>query len=401
MRIYTTLITFLIIWPFRAQSYQSGAQLLWEISLGNKKSYVWGALHSNDKRLFDFPDSVYVLLKRSSLVALETDFFKKYKQQDVRLEEQILTLDKRGKMYTSSSRPTKTLFGSEDGTPQFMDAWFQAKASLQETPIIGLLDEGFGDLEDNLELFSGERNTLFGRNESLLLSDFYLQGNLKKIEAILSRNLLSSIQQEEILAKKEALISTLRSTVEQGNVFFVLGIELLLGEEGVLEKLKSLGIKMRPIQCSYSANPTADELTINSLNHYELFREVNQGGLKARFPGKPLETEGNLNELDFEFKELGQGNTFRIEVLERDTSLSLTQYAAIYIASPPYSPFFLGTMEDGTEYAQGLSDSYPDGLKWVRVIFSESNVAVISCNGGNKFMNSDRPTRFFNQVVLE
>ena len=88
-------------------------------------------------------------------------------------------------------------------------------------------------------------------------------------------------------------------------------------------------------------------------------------------------------------------------MLERDTSLSLTQYAAIYIASPPYSPFFLGTMEDGTEYAQGLSDSYPDGLKWVRVIFSESNVAVISGNGGNKFMNSDRPTRFFNQVVLE
>lgn len=401
MRIYTTLITFLIIWPFRAQSYQSGAQLLWEISLGNKKSYVWGALHSNDKRLFDFPDSVYVVLKRSSLVALETDFFKRYKLQDVRLEEQTLTLDKRGKMYTSSSRPTKTLFGSEDGTPQFMDAWFQAKASLQETPIIGLLDEGFGDLEDNLELFSGERNTLFGRNESLLLSDFYLQGNLKKIEAILSRNLLSSIQQEEILAKKESLISTLRSSLEQGNVFFVLGIELLLGEEGVLEKLKSLGIKMRPIQCSYSANPTTDELTINALNHYELLREVNQGWLKARFPGKPLETEGNRNELDFEFKELGQGNTFRIEVLERDTSLSLTQYAAIYIASPPYSPFFLGTMEDGTEYAQGLSDSYPDGLKWVRVIFSESNVAVISCNGGNKFMNSDRPTRFFNQVVLE
>lgn len=401
MRIYTTLITCLFIWQFVAQSYQSGAQLLWEISLGKKKSYVWGTLHSNDKRVFDFPDSVYVLLKRSSLVALETDFFKKYKQQDVRLEEQILTLDKRGKMYTSSSRPTKTFFGSEDGTPQFMDAWFQAKASLQETPIIGLLDENFGDLEDNTELFSGERNTIFGRNESALLSDFYLQGNLKKIEAILSRNLVSSLQQEEILAKKEALISTLRSTVEQGNVFFVLGIELLLGEEGVLEKLKSLGIKMRPIQCSYSANPTADELTLNSLNHYELLREVNKGGLKARFPGKPLETEGNLNELDFEFKELGQGNTFRIEVLERDTSLSLTQYAAIYIASPPYSPFFLGTMEDGTEYAQGLSDSYPDGLKWVRVIFSESNVAVISCNGGNKFMNSDRPTRFFNQVVLE
>ena len=401
MRIFTTLITCLFIWQFVAQSYQSGAQLLWEISLGNKKSYVWGTLHSNDKRVFDFPDSVYVLLKRSSLVALETDFFKKYKQQDVRLEEQVLTLDKRGKMYTSSSRPTKTLFGSEDGAPQFMDAWFQAKASLQETPIIGLLDENFGDLEGNTELFSGERNAIFGRNESALLSDFYLQGNLKKIEAILSRNLVSSLQQEEILAKKEALISTLRSTVEQGNVFFVLGIELLLGEEGVLEKLKSLGIKMRPIQCSYSANPTTDELTINSLNHYELLREVNQGGLKARFPGKPLETEGNLNELDFEFKELGQGNTFRIEVLERDTSLSLTQYAAIYIASPPYSPFFLGTMEDGTEYAQGLSDSYPDGLKWVRVIFSESNVAVISCNGGNKFMNSDRPTRFFNQVVLE
>jgi hypothetical protein len=58
-------------------------------------------------------------------------------------------------------------------------------------------------------------------------------------------------------------------------------------------------------------------------------------------------------------------------------------------------------LDDGTEFTQGLSDAYPEGLKWTRILINETYVLVASCSGGNKFMNSDRPRRFFNNILLE
>ena len=82
-------------------------------------------------------------------------------------------------------------------------------------------------------------------------------------------------------------------------------------------------------------------------------------------------------------------------------SISLLEYAEILIASPPQCPYVFGVLDDGTEYTQGLSDSYSDGVKWTRIIINDEFVVVASCSGGNKFMNSDRPTKFFNTVILE
>lgn len=391
------------IGKFFSQSYNPSGQLFWEISFGSKKSYLWGTLHSNDKRLFAFPDSVFVAFHKSALVVVETDFFLAFEFQDVRQDEGTLTLDKRGKIYTSSNQPSKTFFGNEDGAPQFMDAWFQAKANLLGIPVKGLLENENPNLFDELDDFFTKKNRLLGKAESQVLCDYYLQGNLKKLEPLLWRNLTSSSGSfiDEVTIKNESLLTSIRSDIEKGNVFIALGIELLLGESGFLEELKQSGFKIRPINCSYSTSKTTEEMAIKANKNVELLCETNPGMLKATFPGKPWINEDHIEEKVITFKELGQGNSYRIVVMDKDSSITLTQYATIHIASPPYSPFFLGTMEDGTEYAQGISDSYPEGLKWVRIICSEDKVAVISCYGGNKFMNSDRPMRFFNEVVLD
>ena len=58
-------------------------------------------------------------------------------------------------------------------------------------------------------------------------------------------------------------------------------------------------------------------------------------------------------------------------------------------------------MDDGTLLFEGLSDTYPEGLNWVRIIFSEKHFAVLKTFGGNKFMHSDRPKKFFDNVWFE
>jgi hypothetical protein len=84
-----------------------------------------------------------------------------------------------------------------------------------------------------------------------------------------------------------------------------------------------------------------------------------------------------------------------------DSSLTLEEIASIYIASPTNSPYKKINLDDGTETFEGISDTYPEGLNWVRVIFGMNYFAVIKTYGGNKFMHSNRPRNFFNQVWFE
>ena len=61
----------------KAQIIEPNKELLWEISINGKgpKSYLFGTIHSNDKRVFAFSDSLYIALNNSESIVLETDIF--------------------------------------------------------------------------------------------------------------------------------------------------------------------------------------------------------------------------------------------------------------------------------------------------------------------------------------
>ena len=69
------------------QSYFADRELLWEIS-GNglkQKSYLFGSLHSNDKRLFQLADSVYTAMIKTDKLILETDIFELFNREKKRV----------------------------------------------------------------------------------------------------------------------------------------------------------------------------------------------------------------------------------------------------------------------------------------------------------------------------
>ena len=109
------------------QNYFADRELLWEIS-GNglkQKSYVFGSLHSNDKRLFQLSDSVYSAMINTNKIILETDVFGLFNDLDTRANLPTTLYDKNGRPYTSETDASKTFYGDEDGMPQFLDAYFQ------------------------------------------------------------------------------------------------------------------------------------------------------------------------------------------------------------------------------------------------------------------------------------
>ena len=405
MKYFHTLLILGISLTLCSQSYNVKGNLLWEISSPNGISYLFGTLHSNDKRLFEFPDSVYESFLSSKKLAVEVNVFDLFMDKDPIPNRSLLLLDKRGKLYTSNEDPTVTYYGNEDGMPQFMDAWFQEKAELLNKEIIAL--ESIAQQTKAIEeipYVEKENNISLALSDKQVLHELYLDGRIDLIDRLIKGGLSGNKEAyiKLIENRNVAIAANIARYCMDGPVFFAVGAGHLYGEKGLLSLLREKGYKLRPIQLTKGDTPSASERKIKSIRSYEFSRELRNSWIKFSMPGRPRETQSATEaETIFTYKELGQGNTYEVRYFERDTSLSLLEYSEILIASPPQSPYVFGVLDDGTEFTQGLSDAYPEGLKWTRILINETYVLVASCSGGNKFMNSDRPRRFFNNILLE
>jgi uncharacterized protein YbaP (TraB family) len=405
MKYFHTMLVLGISLTLCSQSYNVKGNLLWEISSQNGISYLFGTLHSNDKRLFEFPDSVYESFLSSKKLAVEVNVFDLFMDKDPIPNRSLLLLDKRGKLYTSNEEPTVTYYGNEDGMPQFMDAWFQEKAELLNKEIIAL--ESIAQQTKAIEeipYVEKENNISLALSDKQVLHELYLDGRIDLIDRLIKGGLSGNKEAYIKLIENRniAIAANIARYCMDGPVFFAVGAGHLYGEKGLLSLLREKGYKLRPIQLTKGDTPSASERKIKSMRSYEFSRELRNSWIKFSVPGRPRETQSATEaETILTYKELGQGNTYEVRYFERDTSLSLLEYSEILIASPPQSPYVFGVLDDGTEFTQGLSDAYPEGLKWTRILINETYVLVASCSGGNKFMNSDRPRRFFNNILLE
>ena len=389
-----------------AQYVNVDKQLLWEIS-GNglkEKSYLFGTLHSNDKRIFDLSDSVYYALDKANLIILEADIFELFKDIDSREDLPNTLYDKDGKAYTASERASKTTYGDENGMPQFIDALLEEYCHNSNKKFFAL-----EDVKDQLDL--GIKTTFAKRvfiNDALndfsnqKLIDLYLKGDITAIERFIRANLSADKEQFAALItdRNNKMVHKLDSILKKKESFFcAIGAGHLAGSEGVINLLRTRGFRLRPVLWTRSENITLAKKTINSFRSYT-YKDL-ASGLNANFHGKPFSEKNTDGSLSLIYREYGQGNSYIIDIVPNDSTLSFEQIATIYIASPPNINFNKKILDDGTLLFEGLSDTYPEGLNWVRIIFSEKHFAVLKTFGGNKFMHSDRPKKFFDNVWFE
>ena len=406
MKYRLTILFFLFFGLSQAQNRNVDKQLLWEISkVGTKeKSYLFGTLQSNDKRIFELADSVYTVLDKAKLIILESAMFNFFKDLDSRKKITSTLYDKNGKPYTSSDKASKTVFGDEDGMPQFLDAYFEEYCSNSNKRCLGL-EEINGKLSYiNQKSFTKQilLNNKLNNFSNQKLLDLYLKGDITSISRFIKSNLSADNKQfEELITNRNIKMADKLDSLfkEKESFFCAIGAGHLAGEEGVIYLLRSKGYSLRPIYWMKSEIKTKERQKIESYNSY-LFKD-SISGLVANFHGKPLKEINKDGSYRLTYREYGQGNTYIIDVIPNDTSLSFDQIATIYIASPPGTSFKKKILDDGTILCEGISDTYPEGLNWIRIIFNENYFAVLKTYGGNKFMHSDRPKKFFNDVWFE
>lgn len=401
------LILFFLLTLFNldAQLSQPRNQLLWEIS-GNglkKKSYLYGSLHSNDKRLFRFSDSVYIAMESVESIVLETDVFSLFEKWDTRKEESKQLFDNQGIPYTGSSDATKTIYGSEDGMPQFMDAYFLEycfNTNKNFYPLEAVNDQlDLIDKWGQIEIGNLEVETTNFTQEKMM--EFYLKGDIQSLDRMMRANLspFDGMYKDLILDRNKLMLRGIDSLLKKSSLLCVVGAGHLYGEEGLIELLRRKGYKMRKIEAIFSEEPIPQKIKVKASRSYTFHDSIS--GVTALFPGKPMTLKIWDNHPYLIYRELGQGNTYSIEIIPKDQELTLLQQAEIYIASPNGTHYNRLILDDGTEVYEGISDTYPEGLSWVRVMQSDAHLLVMKAYGGNKFMNSNRPNQFFSKVWIE
>lgn len=379
-------------------------QLLWEIS-GNglkKKSYLFGSFHTNDKRVFKLSDSTYFAVNHADAIVLETDVTELFVDWDIRKDDVQLFYDENGNPYTSNRNASRTLYGNEDGMPQFLDAYFH-----QYCFNAGKDFHPLETVQDQLDLLGGKSDYIpsYNEMESRVVSqekvlDLYLKGDIYGLDKLMRTSLMvyPGLYDELILDRNKVMTQGIDTLLKQKSLFIAVGAGHLAGEKGIINLLRAKGYRVRKVTSSFSTYPTEEKEQFLSVKEYKY---ANIGfGLHVVFPGKPVIYDEKENACKMIYREMGQGNTYQIEIIEKGEA-TLESVAVDYIRSPRTAKISIQVQDEGTRYAEGLSDTYPEGLSWIRIIEAENHMVIIKTYGGNKYMNSKRPQSFFNKVWIE
>jgi uncharacterized protein YbaP (TraB family) len=400
-----TSILFIFFGNSFAQKSQYDNQLLWEIS-GNglsKKSYLYGSFHSNDKRLFQFSDSVYFALKTTDAIVLETDVFSLFENWDTRKGDVNVLFDNKGNPYTGTNIPTKTIYGNEDGMPQFLDAYFLEychNANKSFFPLETVSDQ-LQSIENYFKPeYEGIAEEAINFTQEKMM-DYYLLGDIVVLDKMMksNMNLFPGMYDDLIIERNKKMADGLDTLLNKNSLFCAIGAGHLAGEDGIISLLRKKGFKLRKVQAIFSEDPTPEKQNVRSFRTYTYVND--SVGLIAKFPGKPLDMKIWDNHPYLIYREMGQGNTYSVEIISIDGSLTLEEQAAVYIASPDETSIKHNILDDETEVYEGISDTYPDGLQWVRLMQNDHYLVIMKAFGGNKFMNSNRPKDFFTKVWFE
>ena len=388
-----------------AQEINDKHQLLWEIS-GNgikQKSFLFGSLHSNEKQLFNLTDSTYFALDQAKTIVLEADIFSIFDDYDTRQDYVEMNYDNEGNPYGNSYRASMTAYGDEDGMPQFLDASFQQYCHNAGKIFVGL--ESIDSQVDLMYSLGRSRIGGYGYSTTEELIGLYLKGDIYSIDEYLRSSMKNYNQgyQRLIVERNFGMANKLDSLlkIKDNKLFCAVGAGHLAGPSGLINLLKSKGYRLRQVVASYSELPTRAEKNVREKRSYAY--KDDEHHISVDFAGKPKVVESEIDDYIYKliYSELGQGNTYIVELYPRTEDIGLLELASRYVGSPEESPLKRIQLDNGGEAYQGIADTYIEGLYWVRVVMSEDYFGIIKAYGGNKFMNSKRAERFFNKVWLD
>ncbi|MDQ3191633.1 MAG: TraB/GumN family protein [Bacteroidota bacterium] len=266
-----------------AFSQDSHKSLLWEIS-GNglsEPSYLYGTMHTADKRVFNFKRGVIEAFNNAQAFAMELDFEKSIKFNLIEklimdsgytiqsllseeeyakvsaffrdsLKQNVMMYNKMQPMFLASMVSQRNL-KKDMGEP--LDLYFNSLAKEQNKQIYGLetMEEqinAFSSIsykEQAEALLDAVENSEQGKNEMEQMLEDYISGDLDKLLNMTKDKEMSEDFIEIFLTKRNRIMAERAEVImKEKSVFIAVGAAHLAGEQGLISLFQNKGYRVWP-----------------------------------------------------------------------------------------------------------------------------------------------------------
>ncbi|HEY0678562.1 MAG TPA: TraB/GumN family protein [Chitinophagaceae bacterium] len=302
----------------KAQDKQIDNALLWKVTGKTllKPSFLFGTIHLQDQRVFNFNDSLYRFIQSAEGFAMEIHpdsvisalmekadetasdkLIKKYLKKDEfdQLSRKLkkdgidagrLTLREAYLLRDHLSKPEPR----SDDMPTFVDAYLFGMAKNQGKEIVGL--EKATDQVNMLDDLKGDfdvKELLKGRKKEKTLTErliqLYIREDLRAIQQLMSY--LPQETEDKLLTMRNlGMVSKMDSLIQSKSFVVAVGTAHLPGEQGMIELLRRKGYTVEPVFTK----------TRTHANNYAIKAEQKlvwvdvkepKLGYSVRMPGKP------------------------------------------------------------------------------------------------------------------
>lgn len=401
-KIYLALLFLLPFISFSQEIDRSNYQLLWEIS-GNdleQPSYLFGTFHSNDNEIFDFPDSLYVVLNQAEAIVLETDITDLMDEADV-IKNGPTIYETTGLDWViperRSNEITYTSYGSDEGRPQFIDLYFKQVADNCEKdfyPLESIEDQMKIGLNKEYKKTTTEYIKMPSKEE---MKKKYLEGNASDLHDYTKLSTINyvNLYEELITDRNKVMANGIDTLIQNQRVFCAVGAAHLMGGEGIIPLLREKGYKLRVVNSDFSKKKTSAENELASCRGY-LYEDL-RFGYSIQFSGKPKVKEEELGSRFVQYQEMGQGNTYSIRTTHYETIDDLERVAADFFKNDQLEVREYKKIElsNGVIVHEGKIIEQYGQVYWMRSFHKNEILYLVFCTGGHRFVNSNRPQKYF------
>ena len=431
--------------------------LLWEITGKGLKapSYLFGTMHVSSKIDFNLPDSFYLGIKNANVVALETNpesWQEDMSRFDVSgygkggtpaydnyeslpadyLSVHTLEFDKYEKrieqaLYSNPSVINNLLyrtygdFSADFEENTYLDMYIYQVGKKWGKRVAGV--ENYGEsmklmmeaYQDAAKDRNKKERSYDAENSFSLdkLQEAYRSGNLDLLDSLNKLQSFSNAFDEKFLYKRnEIQANSIDSIIKKGSSLFVgVGAAHLPGTRGVIEMLRNMGYKVRPVLMDKKNDAKQKEI-VEKINVPVLFHthESEDGFFKVDIPGKLYHADENYGMFDQQqYADMANGSYYMVSRLKTNNVMWGHTTEEVYkkIDSVLYENIPGKILSKQVVYNSGykgfdiLNRTRRGDYQRYNIFITPFEIIIFKMSGNDEYVKGEEAKRFFSSIKLK